>query len=205
MAGFLYLALHNLRQPDKPAPFIKPKTFIMKSKLGLSLVVLSAFICSQASAQGRPSLSIGAELGIPTANLNATQKIGLGGSLKAAFPIFEGGAFTLSGGIINFSGDEYRGPGDLIVKRPALNFIPLKAGLKYMVSPNGFYMEPQLGYTSINTPNDNTSAKGGFTYAYNLGYMLSPQVDLSTRFEGLSRNGSNLNHVGVRLAYNFSL
>ena len=177
----------------------------MKTKIALSLVALSAFFCSQTMAQGKPSLSIGAELGIPVGDLNNTQKIGVGGSLKAAFPLFDGGAFTLSGGYISFSGDEYNGPGNLIVKRPALNFIPIKAGLKYQFAPGGFYMEPQLGYTAISTPNDNTSAKGGFTYAYNIGYMINNQFDISTRYEGVSRNNSNLNHIGFRLAYNFSL
>ncbi len=177
----------------------------MKNNIRLALIGLFTFACSSAFAQGRPALSIGAELGIPVGDLNATQKIGLGGSLKAAFPVFEGGAFTISGGIIRFSGDEYRGPSDLIIKRPALNLIPIKAGLKYMVSPSGFYMEPQLGYTVINNPGANTSASGGFTYAYNIGYMLSRQLDVAARYEGLSRNGSNLNHIGFRLGYNFGL
>lgn len=175
----------------------------MKNKIVVSLVAIASFICSQAIAQ-RPSLSIGAELGIPVGDLNNTQKLGVGGSAKLAFPIFEGGAFTVSGGYIAFSGDENTLTNGTIIKRPALNFIPLKAGLKYMVSKN-VYMEPQLGYTSINTKSDNTSASGGFTYAYNLGYMLSPTIDISTRYEGVSRKNNNLNHVGLRLAYNFGL
>ncbi len=177
----------------------------MKNKIVVSLVVLSVFVCTQTMAQGRPSLSVGAELGIPVGDLDKTQKIGVGGSLKAAFPIFEGGAFTLSGGYIAFSGDENTTSNGTIIKRPALNFIPIKAGLRYMLTPAGFYMEPQLGYTSINTKSENTSATGGFTYAYNIGYMLNRQIDISTRYEGVSRKNSNLNHIGFRLAYNFGL
>ena len=180
------------------------KNKIMKKRIFTSVVALSIFMCSQLFAQSKPTLSIGAELGIPVGDLNTTQKIGVGGSLKAAFPIFEGGAFTLSGGYIPFSGDEYSA-GGVTVKRAALNFIPLKAGLRYMLTPGGVYMEPQLGYTAINTSSDNTTAKGGFTYAYNLGYMFNRQFDLSTRYEGVSRKNSNLNHIGFRLAYNFGL
>lgn len=181
------------------------KNIFMKKRFAVGLVVLSAFFCSQSMAQGKPSLSIGAELGIPVGDLNNTQKIGVGGSVKAAFPIFEGGAFTLSGGYIPFSGDEFTGTNGVIVKLPGYNFIPIKAGLRYMLTPGGVYMEPQLGYTSINTTNKNTGAKGGFTYAYNLGYMINRQFDLSTRYEGVSRKNSNLNHIGFRLAYNFGL
>src|SRR5690349_2657626 len=100
----------------------------MKNKIIASLIALTAVCCSQSFAQGRPSLNIGAELGIPVGDLNAGQKIGVGGSLKAAFPVFTGGDFTLSAGYISFSGDEYNGPGQTTIKAPALNFIPIKAG-----------------------------------------------------------------------------
>ena len=175
----------------------------MKKIINLSMVALAAFICSNSFAQvttaGRPSLSVGAEVGIPAGDLNNTQKIGLGGSLKALFPIFEGGALTLSAGYISFSGDEVGN-----FKYPALNFIPFKAGLRYNLTPSGIYLEPQLGYTSIGTQNSNTSATGGFTYAAALGTMLQA-IDLSVRYEGVSRNGNTLPFIGVRGAYNFKL
>lgn len=176
----------------------------MKKMILTTLVIVALSAGNRLHAQGKPSLSIGAELGIPIEDLNATQKIGVGGSAKVAFPLFEGGALTLSAGYISFSGDEYRS-GGLIIKRPALNFVPVKAGLRYFLSRNGVYMEPQLGYTSISTSNSNTSARGGFTYAYNIGYMLNRQFDLATRYEGVSKNNSNLSHIGFRLAYNFGL
>jgi len=179
------------------------KKIVMNTKIKFSLVALSVFFCSQSFGQtARPSLSIGAELGIPTGDLNASQKIGIGGSVKAAFPVTSDLDITASVGIISFSGDEVG-----TVKNPALNFIPIKAGVRYRFVPHGFYLEPQLGYTSINTPNSNGSATGGFTYAANAGYFLTPNLDLSARYEGVSKKGSqgNLAHVGLRLAYNFSL
>ncbi len=52
------------------------------------------------------------------------------------------------------------------------NFIPVKIGARYRFVPGGFYFEPQLGYTSINSPGS-TKASGGFTYAANAGYMFN--------------------------------
>lgn len=175
----------------------------MKTKIKLSLVALTAFFCSQSFSQyARPSLSIGGELGIPTGDLNATQKIGVGGSVKAAFPVAPDLDITASAGYISFSGNVI---GD--VKRSALNFIPIKAGVRYRFVPHGFYLEPQLGYTSINTPGLSNSATGGFTYAANAGYFIGRNLDISARYEGVSKKGSqgNLPFAGFRLAYNFSL
>jgi hypothetical protein len=158
-------------------------------------------MCSQSIAQvssaGRPSLSLGAEVGIPVGDLNKSQNTGFGGSLKGIFPLFEGGALTLSAGYIGFSKDERS-------IAPALNFIPLKAGLRYNLSPGGVYLEPQLGYTSTSAKNSNIPNSGGFTYAAALGTMVQA-LDLSVRYEGVSRNGTTLPFIGVRGAYNFKL
>ena len=176
----------------------------MKKIINLGVVALATFISSHSFAQvstaGRPSLSLGAEVGIPSGDFNRTAKLGLGGSLKALFPVFEGGALTLSAGYINFSGDEIGNTG---VKHAAANLIPFKAGLRYNLSPGGVYLEPQLGYTSISYDGPG-SGTGGFTYAANLGVMLQA-IDLSIRYEGISREGLKLPFVGIRGAYNFRL
>lgn len=169
-------------------------------------MALATFICSHTFAQvttaGRTSLSLGAEVGIPAGDFNKTAKIGLGGSLKAIFPLFEGGALTLSGGYISFSGDEYK-IGNTNFKHAATNLLPFKAGLRYNLSPGGVYLEPQLGYTSISYKGG-ASGTGGFTYAANLGVLLQA-IDLSIRYEGVSRENLKLPYLGLRGAYNFRL
>jgi len=165
------------------------------------LVALATIVVSGTYAQvGRPSLSIGAELGIPAGTLNNTQKIGIGGSAKAAFPVGPETDITVSAGYVSFSGVEIGS-----FKYPALNFIPLKAGVRYRFIPGGFYLEPQLGYTSISAAN-NGGSTGGFTYAANAGYMINSQWDLSARYEAVSlKNDVLYPQVGVRLAYSFKL
>jgi hypothetical protein len=173
----------------------------MKATIKLGLTTVSIFFCTQSFSQyARPSLSLGAELGVPAGTLNATQKTGIGGSAKAAFPVGSDLDITVSAGYISFSGD-IRGD----IKLPVKNFIPLKAGVRYRFVPGGFYLEPQLGYTSINAPGSN-GASGGFTYAANAGYIINKNWDISGRYEAVSlKNNVNYPYIGFRLAYSFSL
>jgi hypothetical protein len=173
--------------------------FIMK-RIKILLAVTAVVFSVSSYGQGRPSLSIGAELGVPTGDLNLTQKIGVGGTAKLAFPVGGGTAITLQSGIISFSGDEFG-----TTKLPAYNFIPIKAGVRHQFVPGGFYVEPQLGYTSINNTNSSGSAKGGFTYAANAGYFINNQFDISARYEAVSKSNQTLPFIGMRLAYNFGL
>jgi hypothetical protein len=172
----------------------------MNRIIKVSLVCIAAFLSSHVFSQGRPSLSIGAELGVPAGTLNATQKIGIGGSAKAAFPVGSDLDITVSAGYLSYSGDESGN-----TKLPAKNFIPIKAGARYHFVPSGFYFEPQLGYTSINTPGT-SGATGGFTYAANAGYIINRNWDISGRYEAVSlKNNVTYPQVVFRLAYSFKL
>jgi hypothetical protein len=168
--------------------------------------VVSLFAASAYSQNSRVGISIGADLGVPAGALNTTQKIGVGGTAKIAFPVANDLDITLTSGLINFSGDEIN-TGNGMVKRPSLNFIPIKLGTRFHVAPGSFYLEPQLGYTATSTPNSNTSATGGFTYAANAGVFLGSSFDISARYEGVSlkNNAGTYPFIGARLAYNFKL
>jgi hypothetical protein len=174
-------------------------------KIKITILAIGALLSIQSFGQGRPSLSIGAELGVPQGDLDKGYKIGVGGTAKLAVPIGGGTNLTLTSGLISFSGDETT-VGGITFKNKALNFIPIKAGVRHQFVPGGFYLEPQLGYTSINTPDSQGSASGGFTYAANAGFMINNSLDISARYEGISgKNDTNLPFIGARLAYNFKL
>ena len=110
------------------------------SLLRSAIAVVAVLTCSTAFGQ-RPTLGIGVEVGVPAGDLNTTQKIGIGGSANFAYPVGGGTALTLSAGYISYSGDEFT-VGNTTVKGDALNFIPIKAGVRYQFVPNGFYLEP---------------------------------------------------------------
>lgn len=171
------------------------------------MLVASAFCCTTAMAQvGKATLGIGVDVGVPTGDFNLTQKIGIGGTADFGYNVGPSTALTLTAGYISFSGDEPVAN----FKYPAVNTIPIKAGVRYFVAP-GFYLEPQLGYTSISTPNSNTSGTGGFTYAAKAGYRLTKSLDLSARYEGINGKHKATDHkfdfsfLGFRLGYNFGL
>ncbi len=174
----------------------------MKS-IKLTLVVLFAFFTANTFAQSEgmgnsPSLSVGLEVGLPTGDFNQTSKVGIGGSLKAAIPIFDNGDFTLSAGYISYGGKDFGGG----MKASTVGMIPIKAGLRVR-SNVGLYFEPQLGYTW--TKAKGQKGEGGFTYAANVGYMFTPNWDISARYEGLSISGGTISQIGFRLAYSFPL
>ncbi|WP_153801025.1 outer membrane beta-barrel protein [Foetidibacter luteolus] len=160
--------------------------------LVLSIVLATTALKAQDGATG-PELSIGLDGGIPTGDFKQIAKFGIGGTVKFAYNFNENVAATLTSGYISFGGKDL-GEG---IKWPATGTIPVKAGLRYTF-PGGFYGEPQFGFTSMNN-----GGGTGFTYAANLGYRTSPGIDISARYEGISKSGSTLSFIGLRIAYAF--
>lgn len=157
------------------------------------LVTVSSFAQdSKKKSSGGNSLSVGAEVGLPIGDLKQVSSLGIGGSAKAAFGIFEGGAVTLSAGYMTFSGKTIQG-----FKLPSTNVIPVKVGLRYMLG-GGIYGEPQLGMSFIG--NGGGSA---FTYAAGVGTMINNQIDIGVRYEAFSKNSATSSFIGARVAYNF--
>jgi hypothetical protein len=180
----------------------------MKKFKFLVLVALAVIVSAGAFAQkqsevGRPSLSVGVEGALPLGDFKTAYNFGIGGSLKAAFPVASDFDLTLTAGYITFSGKTLGTSG----KVPAYNTIPIKVGARLRFA-GGPYVEPQLGYTSVSSSAYSIFPKssfGAFTYAANVGYMFSPAVDLGLRYEAFSKNSSTTSFIGARLAYSFSL
>jgi hypothetical protein len=174
----------------------------MKKILTLAFLGMLSF---SAFSQKGTSFSVGLEAGMPMGTFGDGNKLGLGGSVKAAFPAGDKGAFTASAGYISF------GAKDVVI--PAITFggvvimpeqtisgasfatIPVKVGYRYMLS-DAFSVEPQVGYTSY-------TGGGAFTYAAGVGYKFSDALDLGVRYESLSATGASLSFIGFRLGYSF--
>ena len=158
------------------------------------LVAVSSFAQDdKKKTSGGNSLSIGAELGIPmSSEFKQYFSVGFGGSAKAAFGIFEGGAVTLSAGYMTFSGKDGN--------TTKFNVVPVKAGLRYNLG-SGVYAEPQLGMSFRSFAGESTSA---FTYAFGVGTIINNQIDIGVRYEAITKNGTD-GFLGARVAYNFGL
>ncbi len=175
-------------------------------KIKICLLALTVLVAATSFGQddkkkaGGNSLSVGAEVGLPMGTFGDFNKLGIGGSAKAAFGIFEGGAVTLSAGYMTFSGKDYTVSvlGQTItVPGAKANIIPVKAGLRYMLG-GGIYAEPQLGMSFL-------SGGGGsaFTYAAGVGTMINNQIDIGVRYESFSKGGGTSSFIGARVAYSF--
>lgn len=167
-------------------------------KIKICLLALTVLVAATSFGQDDKkkasgnSLSVGAEVGLPMGAFGDFASLGLGGSAKAAFGIFEGGAVTLSAGYVTFSGKEIVAG----FKAPSTNLIPVKVGLRYNLG-GSIYAEPQLGMTFIG--NGGGSA---FTYAAGVGTMINNQIDIGVRYEAFSKGGTS-SFIGARVAYNF--
>ena len=153
-------------------------------------------------------LSVGLEGALPLGGwdyydgTSASSKIadfGVGLTLKYAYNFNETVAATFQTGYIYFPGKDLGGA------KLNVGQIPIKAGVR--LSMNSFYLEPQIGVSSINVKGKNTieniSATGStsaFTYAIGVGARLSNAVDLGLRYEAMSNEGS-MSFLGLRLGY----
>jgi hypothetical protein len=135
--------------------------------------------------------SVGITGALPVGDFSDYSSFGLGIDAKYAYNFDEVIAATVSAGYNNFfvKGDLK----DLGYKNQG--FVPLKAGVRF--SMGGLYAEPQIG-AAIGT------SKGSETvldYAGQLGFMASPNLDLSLRYEGMSKNSITNSFIGLRVAY----
>lgn len=171
-------------------------------KIKICLLALTVLVAATSFAQDDKkkasgnSLSVGAEVGLPIGDFADLNKLGIGGSAKAAFGIFEGGAVTLSAGYMTFSGKDIIILGQTI-SGGKTNIIPVKAGLRYMLG-GGIYAEPQLGMTFIGD-----GGGSAFTYAAGVGTTINDKIDLGVRYEAFSKNSFTWSYIGARVAYSF--
>lgn len=176
---------------------------------GLALVgALNTFAQEKPAARGL-QLSIGPEAALPIGSFHndSRYKFGGGGSAKLAIPVATVLDFTVSAGYLAFGSSKLN---ELDPDRGTFTAIPFKAGLQIHTN-GGFYFEPQAGYTQ--TKISNQESAGVFTYAGNIGYLISKAVDVAVRYEAMaSRKGTTIlgatnsdvsaKFLGLRLAYN---
>ena len=158
--------------------------------------LISIAALSQSKSSGYSSASLGLEVGMPMGDFKETHSIGLGASVHGLFGVKSG--FTTSIGYMTFTGKDVNFGGLGTIKLPAFNMIPVKIGYR-VATEGGFYFEPQIGITFTSS---NGSSSSAFTYAPTIG-ATAGAMDVSVRYEGLSKDNSTLNFLGLRLAFKF--
>jgi hypothetical protein len=152
------------------------------------IFIAIAAIALSTAAKAQTTYSAGLEVGLPSGVYSNLYNVGFGASVKAYFGDKEKAGFTGTAGFISLAGKN---------SFPSLSMIPVKVGYRY--NTNNLYLEPQAGLTFLS----GSGTGSGFTWAANVGYYLSDNIDLSARYESALLTGGSLNIIGLRLAYAF--
>lgn len=167
--------------------FSNPKFLNMKKLiLAIAIVAVSAAGAQAQDASKSTTLSIAANVGIPT---TTGLSFAYGGDIQADFAVAPTTKITASAGY-----EGYTVKGGYTLNN---GIIPLLGGVKFNLGEKA-YGHGQLGY-GVST------AKGGggsFAYAPSIGYYLSQNFDASIKYLAFSNHGT-LGSVNLRLAYNF--
>jgi len=173
-------------------------------KIYMALLATILISASSYGQKGNNRIGVGADLGIPTGDFGSYFKTGIGFYAKGLFGVGKSGQVTLTTGYSSF-----KNAGDVADFSASVGTVPLLIG--YRAIFNGFFIEPQMGYSILNfkATSDEagffTQSTGAFTWAAGAGYVFNKQFEVSARYQGTSKNGSSLNFFGLRLGYNFSL
>lgn len=159
-------------------------------KLITTLVII--VVALNVNAQKNVKFSLGAELGVPTGNLNTIYSVAVGATAQADVKIDTDAALTFNTGIIQYVGKKIKNTN---FKYRSEALIPLLVGVKYYFSPM-VYGSGQLG-TSISTAQNGGST---FTYIPGVGFKFDERIDLLLKYTGYSGDGGAF---GVRLGYTF--
>jgi hypothetical protein len=168
-----------------------------KITLAIVLIVISVGAFAQKEDDKKLHFSVGPELGFATGDFSVTHSLGIGATAQAEYNVGTGTDITFTAGYISYVGKS-AGSG---VKFKAAGILPLKAGVKYVLT-GSLYGAAQLGVGIFNN-------NGGSAFAYTpmIGYEFSTNsgkaIDASLKYDGYSKNSANLGSVGIRLAYIF--
>lgn len=145
-------------------------------------------------------LGFGINGGMPVNDDFDAYTFALGGDVRLQYDLTRRGSVTLTTGYQHFFGDDYTVAtpfGNLDVEAEDLGFIPVKAGFKYFVWEDRFYVLGEAGI-GFSVTHDETS----FLYSPGIGYA-NDALDISLRYEGA--NDFHVDQIALRFAYGFKL
>lgn len=182
----------------------------LSNLLATAAVVGAIFLGSSAKAQtitpGKWRFGVGVEGGLVTGDAHNYSNLELGGTARLQYGFTDHAALTLTSGYYNFFGKSYGGD-----KYQSLGMVPIKAGIKYFVSPN-IYLAGEAGVGIETKAFAYQGEPDALASQTNTKLLLTPGVgyatkhwDVGVRYENYSGQGFNYGVVGLRLAYGFGL
>ena len=187
--------LIKLEKNKTTLTFAAKKLSNMKKVL-FSVMALMALSFAASAQKDNLKFSAGPEIGFAIGNFSNTHSFGIGASAQLEFSIQEKVNATVTAGVLSFTGKSAGSN----VKFQGQSFIPVRAGVKYFLTP-GVYGALQAGVAFLNN-----GGGTAFSYSPQIGYEFKTKtnkaIDLGFKYEGYSKNGS-LGALGLRVAYVF--
>lgn len=177
---------------------MKNYTKVMATAAAAIAMFVSTNVNAQTPSPTNPSgqkLGVGVILGAPT---NSASSFVLGADLRYQIDIDKQLSIPLTTGFTSIFNKDITN-----TKIPNVNYVPLKAGLKYFLNDSGAgaYALAEAGAAFYTNKGFGTA----FVYSPAIGYAFNNGLDLGVKYEGVSKNSMNSGYVGARLAYGFKL
>src|SRR5687767_14680855 len=167
----------------------------MKRLLIVTVFVITGFVGS--NAQSTFSFGAGLNLALPIGDFGDTHSFGVGVEAQGEVMfsdmfsgVFNAGYTQFFGKTITILGTE--------VEVDGAGLVPVLAGVR-VYPASQFFIGGRAGI-GIFTGNDNSNT--GFLYRPEIGANAGP-VQIAASFNGWSKDGGNLNHVGLTIIYKF--
>lgn len=141
-------------------------------------------------------LGFGVNAGLPVNDDFDAYTFALGGDVRLQYDLTKRGSITFTTGYQHFFGDDYTIAGQKY-EADDLGFIPVKAGFKYFVFEDRFYVLGEAGAGFAVTHNETS-----FLWSPGFGYA-NDMIDVSLRYEGTT--DFHVDQIALRLVYGFKL
>ncbi len=154
----------------------------------VSIVSLSAKAQKSSSTDGQIKLDIGIKGGLPIGDFSNISSFGIGGFVKAAYPVSSDFDLTGTVGYTSFIGKTVDG-----FKYPSEGLFDVIVGGSYKLD-GGFHLDGGIGYGTF------SPGSGGFAYRVGAGYQVTPDLDITANYNGIS-DGGTLSYIGIGVSY----
>lgn len=142
------------------------------------------------------NVSGGVTLGLPIGDLADVASFGIGGFLKAGFPVSDQFEIVGNGGYTSFIGKTVDGD-----KFPSQGLFHILAGGSYLASEN-FHIDALGGLNSYSISGFGSTS--GFGYRAGFGYKTEGGLDVTLNYNGFSKDGGTISYIGLGIAYIFT-
>ena len=171
------------------------------------LTMLTPILHAQHKAFPASELSIGPEYAIPIGAFRESKpaydiidlgyNYGIGGSVKYLLRLNEYYGLSLLTGLVR-----YHPKTSPLGGAPGFTAIPVQVGANFRY--RSLFAEPQFGFTYFSNKQIFYQS-GSTTYGLTAGAYITKQISLSANYERWNKGGFAASHLGIGIAYTFSL